>query len=83
MEAAMGSGSAEVGTRSKDFVRRWVAARVDPYREPIPPIPPDIIAEAARIYVGVFETITGESFALAEPETPVLERIRANLRRFF
>ena len=67
----------------KDFVRRWVAARVDPYREPIPPIPPDIIAEAARIYVGVFETITGESFALAEPETPVLERIRANLRRYF
>ncbi|HEV2335033.1 MAG TPA: phosphoribosylaminoimidazolesuccinocarboxamide synthase [Stellaceae bacterium] len=67
----------------KDFVRRWVAARVDPYREPIPPIPREIIAEAARIYVGVFETITGESFALAQPETPVLERIRANLRRYF
>ncbi|MGC2413624.1 MAG: phosphoribosylaminoimidazolesuccinocarboxamide synthase [Stellaceae bacterium] len=67
----------------KDFVRRWVAARVDPYRDPIPPIPPEIILEAARIYVSVFETITGESFALARPETPVIERIRANLRRFF
>src|SRR5439155_9697944 len=33
----------------KDFVRRWVAARCDPYKDPIPPIPPDIIAEAARI----------------------------------
>ncbi len=67
----------------KDFVRRWVAARVDPYRDPIPPIPREIIAEAARIYVRVFETITGERFAVAQPETPVLERIRANLRRFF
>ena len=67
----------------KDFVRRWVAARCDPYRDPIPPIPRDIIAEAARIYVSVFETITGESFAVAQPQTPVLERIRANLRRFF
>jgi phosphoribosylaminoimidazole-succinocarboxamide synthase len=67
----------------KDFVRRWVAARVDPYRDPIPPIPREIIAEAARIYVSVFETIIGKSFAVAQPETPVLERIRANLRRFF
>ncbi len=67
----------------KDFVRRWVAARCDPYRDPIPSIPGDIIAEAARIYVSVFETITGESFQLSEPERPVLERIRANLRQFF
>ena len=67
----------------KDFVRRWVAARVDPYRDAIPPIPREIIAEAARIYISVFETITGESFAVARPETPVLDRIRTNLRRFF
>jgi phosphoribosylaminoimidazole-succinocarboxamide synthase len=67
----------------KDFLRRWVGARIDPYRDPIPPIPREIIAEAARIYVSVFETITGEDFALSEPEVPVLERIRANLRRFF
>src|SRR5229473_3087892 len=67
----------------KDFLRRWVAARVDPYRDAIPPIPREIIAEAARIYVSVHETITGGSFILAQPETPVLERIRANLRRFF
>jgi phosphoribosylaminoimidazole-succinocarboxamide synthase len=67
----------------KDFLRRWVAARCDPYRDPIPPIPRDIIAEAARIYVSVFETITGESFSVAQPQTPVLERIRANLRQFF
>ena len=67
----------------KDFLRRWVAARCDPYRDPIPPIPREIIAEAARIYVSVFETITGEGFTVAQPQTPVLERIRANLRQFF
>ena len=67
----------------KDFVRRWVAARCDPYRDPIPPIPHEVIAEAARIYVSVFETITGESFAIAQPDVPVLERIRGNLRRYF
>ncbi len=67
----------------KDFVRRWVAARCDPYRDPIPPIPRDIIAQAARIYVSVFETITGERFVVPQPDIPVLERIRANLRRFF
>jgi phosphoribosylaminoimidazole-succinocarboxamide synthase len=67
----------------KDFVRRWVAARCDPYREPIPPIPREVIAEAARIYITVFETITGENFALAQPDMPVLQRIRANLRRYF
>jgi phosphoribosylaminoimidazole-succinocarboxamide synthase len=67
----------------KDFVRRWVAARVDPYRDQIPPIPREIIAEAARIYVSVFETITGESFAVVQPETSVIERIRTNLRQFF
>ena len=67
----------------KDFVRRWVAARIDPYRDPIPPIPHEIIAEAARIYIRVFETITGDSFAFTQPDLPVLERIRANLRPYF
>jgi phosphoribosylaminoimidazole-succinocarboxamide synthase len=66
----------------KDFLRRWVAARCDPYRDPIPPIPRDVIAETARIYIEAFETITGESFALSQPGVPVLDRIRANLRRY-
>ena len=67
----------------KDFLRRWVAARCDPYRDPIPPIPREIIAEAARIYIDVFETITGEKFVALQPEMPVLTRIRANLQRYF
>jgi phosphoribosylaminoimidazole-succinocarboxamide synthase len=66
----------------KDFLRRWVAARCDPYRDPIPPIPREVIAETARIYIEAFETITGESFAPSQPDVPVLDRIRANLRRY-
>jgi phosphoribosylaminoimidazole-succinocarboxamide synthase len=66
----------------KDFVRRWVTARCDPYRDPLPEIPREIILEAARIYIDVFETITGQRFALPRPEVPVLARIRANLARY-
>jgi phosphoribosylaminoimidazole-succinocarboxamide synthase len=63
----------------KDFVRRWVSERCDPYRDPIPEIPRDVILEAAQLYIGVFETITGQSFALPDSRIPVLARIRANL----
>jgi phosphoribosylaminoimidazole-succinocarboxamide synthase len=67
----------------KDFVRRWVTARCDPYRDPIPPIPREVVAEAARLYVEVFETVTGRAFEYPDPSTPILARIRANLTRYF
>ena len=70
-------------TLDKDFLRRWVTARCDPYRDPIPAIPPDVIFETARIYIDAFETITGQNFAMQPTETPVLERIRSNLTRYF
>jgi phosphoribosylaminoimidazole-succinocarboxamide synthase len=60
-----------------------VTERCDPYREPIPEIPRDVILEAARIYIGVFETITGQSFVVPEPDIPPLTRIRANLAAYF
>lgn len=67
----------------KDFVRSWVVARCDPYKDEIPEIPAEIVLEAARIYVSVFEAITGQAFALPDPTVPVLQRVRANLARFF
>jgi phosphoribosylaminoimidazole-succinocarboxamide synthase len=67
----------------KDFVRRWVTERCNPYRDPIPEIPREIILEAARIYIDVFETITGQGFVVSDPGIPVLGRIRAHLARFF
>ena len=67
----------------KDVVRAWVTARCDPYREPIPPIPRDIVAEAARLYIEVCETISGAPFAFPDPGVPIIDRIRANLARYF
>ena len=64
-------------------MRRWVTARCDPYRDPIPEIPREVVLEAARLYVGVFETITGRHFDLPDPALPILSRIRANLARYF
>ncbi len=68
----------------KDFVRAWVTARCDPYKDKIPEIPGDVVLEAARIYIQAYEMITGQSFAALNVGTaPVLERIRANLKSYF
>ena len=67
----------------KDVLRRWVAAQCDPYCDPIPEIPSEIILETARIYIEAFETITGQSFILPPPDPPILARIRANLAQYF
>jgi phosphoribosylaminoimidazole-succinocarboxamide synthase len=66
----------------KDVVRAWVAARCDPYREPVPPIPREVVLEAARLYVQAYEMIAGQPFALPPADVPVLQRIRANLAPF-
>ena len=63
----------------KDFVRNWVAARCDPYRDAIPEIPEDLVLATAEVYIRAFETITGQVFHLPDDNRPVLERIRANL----
>jgi phosphoribosylaminoimidazole-succinocarboxamide synthase len=75
------------GTRpdsfDKDFVRSWVAARCDPYKDPIPEIPPSLIAETAQVYIKAFETITGQAFQAPPANERVLDRIRRNLAQFF
>jgi phosphoribosylaminoimidazole-succinocarboxamide synthase len=70
-------------TLDKDFLRRWVAERCDPYREPIPDIPKEIIRETAQIYIDAYETITGQTFDPPPPDLAILERIRANLAAYF
>jgi phosphoribosylaminoimidazole-succinocarboxamide synthase len=66
----------------KDFVRSWVTQRCDPYRDPIPPIPREIVLDAARIYIEAFETITSKTFEVPGQAIPVLDRIRGNLAEF-
>jgi len=66
----------------KDFVRSWVAARCDPYVDPIPEIPAEHVLATAEVYIEAFETITGQRFELPL-EGDVLTRIRGHLRAFF
>jgi phosphoribosylaminoimidazole-succinocarboxamide synthase len=73
------AGGEDPETLDKDFLRRWIIARCDPYAEPIPPIPPETLVEFGLRYIALYEAVTGERFAapLAEPSTR--ERIRANI----
>ena len=66
----------------KDFVRSWVAERCDPYSEPVPPIPPEIIAQTSQVYIEAYETITGQSFVRPPPGEVIIDRLRRNLAAF-
>ena len=63
----------------KDFVRNWVVARCDPYKDPVPAIPPEVVLETSRVYIDAYERITGQAFALPETSAPILERVRRNV----
>jgi phosphoribosylaminoimidazole-succinocarboxamide synthase len=67
----------------KDFVRNWVVARCDPYKEELPPIPQELIDQTSAVYVRAFETITGQPFAYPPAGEDPLQRIRRNLARYF
>jgi phosphoribosylaminoimidazole-succinocarboxamide synthase len=67
----------------KDFIRTWVVARCDPYKDAIPEIPQDVVMETSRVYIDAFERITGQTFALPPKDVPVLERVRRNLKAYF
>jgi len=67
----------------KDFVRNWVVARCDPYRDPIPDIPDDLIRQTALVYISSYEMITGATFVPAPvDEDPLLRIRRVCLGRF-
>jgi phosphoribosylaminoimidazole-succinocarboxamide synthase len=63
----------------KDFVRNWVNARCDPYKDEIPIIPDDIRVKAAEIYISAFERITGKAFEFPKSDINSLNRIRNNI----
>ncbi len=66
----------------KDVMRNWVAARCDPYKDEIPPIPAEIVLETAQVYIAAYERITGQAFDYPAADEPVLTRIRRNLAVF-
>ena len=66
----------------KDFVRNWVVARCDPYADPIPEIPADVVLETAAVYIRAYETITGARFVLPDPAEEPIARIRRNIAAY-
>jgi phosphoribosylaminoimidazole-succinocarboxamide synthase len=81
-DARFAAGEAPVSF-DKDYIRRWVLARCDPYRDPIPSIPTDVLGDAAAVYIQAYEAITGVDFVFPDLSEPPLERIRRNLAAFF
>ncbi|WEZ85197.1 phosphoribosylaminoimidazolesuccinocarboxamide synthase [Rhizobium sp. 32-5/1] len=75
------------GTRprsfDKDFVRAWVTERCDPYKDPIPEIPVELVEQTSKVYIEAYETITGERFEPDLSGVTVLDRIRGNLKAWF
>jgi len=67
----------------KDVIRSWVVARCDPYKDPVPDIPLEMIEKTAQVYIGAFEAITGQPFVPDTSGATPLDRIRTNLTRFF
>jgi phosphoribosylaminoimidazole-succinocarboxamide synthase len=66
----------------KDFVRSWVTARCDPYKDPIPEIPREMRMKTAAVYIDAFERITGKRFEWPDPALTPAERIGKALRAY-
>lgn len=81
-EAAFASGG-RPPSFDKDVIRSWVAERCDPYTDPIPEIPAEMIAKTAQVYADAFAAITGAGFVQDVAGESVLARVRGNLSRWF
>ncbi|MGE0714065.1 MAG: phosphoribosylaminoimidazolesuccinocarboxamide synthase [Alphaproteobacteria bacterium] len=66
----------------KDFIRAWVVARCDPYKDDIPPIPDEVVAATGDVYVRAYESITGKTFQMPDLREPVIDRIRRNVAAY-
>ncbi len=67
----------------KEFLRLWISARCDPYKELVPSIPPETLLEFSGKYVKLYEQVTGRKFQRPSLDKPVKERIRENLAKAF
>ncbi len=65
----------------KEFLRLWINARCDPYKDPIPQIPHETLIEFSEKYIRLYEQVTGTKFQRASLDTPLRERIRAALAK--
>lgn len=79
--AARMAAGAEPDSLDKEFLRLWIAARCDPYRDPIPEIPAETLQDFSERYIRLYEQVTGQAFQRPPPGESVRDRIENNLRR--
>jgi len=65
----------------KEFLRLWISARCDPYKDPIPDIPGETLLEFSAKYVKLFEQVTGQTFQRPAMDRSVRDRVRENLAK--
>ena len=65
----------------KEFLRLWISARCDPYKDPIPDIPGETLLEFSTKYVKLFEQVTGQTFQRPAMDRSVRDRVRENLAK--
>lgn len=65
----------------KDMIRRWITEQCNPYTDPLPAIPADLIGETTEVYIEAYQRLVGLSFQRNISEEPILSRIRRNLQR--
>jgi len=79
-EARMAAGE-NPESLDKEFLRLWISARCDPYKDPIPDIPGETLLEFSAKYVKLFEQVTGQTFQRPAMDRSVRDRVRANLAK--
>ncbi|PNW85984.1 hypothetical protein CHLRE_03g202113v5 [Chlamydomonas reinhardtii] len=66
----------------KEFLRLWFRERCDPYKDAVlPEAPAELVCELSKRYVYLYEKITGQPFAVPDLDTPINDRILANLQK--
>lgn len=67
----------------KEFLRLWISARCDPYKDPIPEIPSDTLIEFSSKYIQLYERVTGQKFEKQDLNQSVRDRISGHLKTAF
>ena len=67
----------------KEFFRLWFRERCDPYKDPVPEIPVEMIEKTSKVYIQAYEAITGQTFVPDTSGATPLDRVRANLAPYF
>ncbi|MBT8002212.1 MAG: phosphoribosylaminoimidazolesuccinocarboxamide synthase, partial [Rhodospirillales bacterium] len=65
----------------KEFLRLWIAAHCDPYKDPIPDIPDETLAEFSAKYIRLYEQVTGLDFQKPKAGEPIRGRVEASLTK--